>query len=137
MRTFASIAFGVLLSAGLAHGEEKEPKKGLIVHVDAAAAAKLLAGKDEKQRPIIIDVRTIQEFDEGHLKGARQIDYLNDDFDLRIGKLDRNKAYLVHCRSGGRSTNSLGVWKKLGFKRVYHLDGGFLAWQKAKLPVEK
>ncbi|MFP6881875.1 MAG: rhodanese-like domain-containing protein [Roseibacillus sp.] len=54
-----------------------------------------------------------------------------------MGKLDRNKAYLVHCRSGGRSTNSLGVWKKLGFKRVYHLDGGFLAWQKAKLPVEK
>ncbi len=137
MRTFASIAFGVLLSAGLAHGEEKEQKKGLIVHGDASAAAKLLAGKDEKQRPIIIDVRTIQEFDEGHLKGARQIDYLNDDFDLRIGKLDRNKAYLVHCRSGGRSTNSLGVWKKLGFKRVYHLDGGFLAWQKAKLPVEK
>jgi len=117
--------------------EPDQTKTGVIVHVTAREAAQLLTAKDEKKRPLIIDIRTSAEFGEGHLKGARQIDFLEDDFSARIRKLDRTRAYLIHCRSGGRSSHSLALWKKLGFKKVYHLDGGILAWEKANLSVVK
>ena len=50
---------------------------------------------------------------------------MNDkDFAKKLAKLDREKTYLMHCRSGGRSTASLPVWNRLGFKNVLHLSGG-------------
>lgn len=143
MRSLAFITIGFFFAAGaaLAEDQDKDQDKqdGPVRHLDAPAAAKLLAESenDEKERLTIIDIRTVAEFDEGHLKGAKQIDFLRDDFAEEIAKLDRKKPYLVHCRSGGRSTRSLSVWKELGFEKVYHLDGGILAWIKAKLPVEK
>ena len=100
-------------------------------HVDAQGAAKLV----ETTKPTVIDVRTPKEFAEGHLKGAKNIDFLGDRFEESLAKLDRDKPYLVHCRSGRRSTASLKVFEKLGFKKIYHLDGGVNAWTKAGLPL--
>ena len=119
------------------NAEPSKKKAGGILHVNAREAAQLLSHKDEKKRPVIIDIRTSGEFKEGHLEGARQIDFLEDDFAARVRKLDRARPYLIHCRSGGRSSRSLALWNKLGFKKVYHLDGGILAWKKASHPVVK
>ena len=119
------------------NAEPSKKKAGGILHVNAREAAQLLSHKDEKKRPVIIDIRTSGEFKEGHLEGARQIDFLEDDFAARVRKLDRARPYLIHCRSGGRSSRSLALWNKLGFKKVYHLDGGILAWEKASHPVVK
>ena len=90
----------------------------------------------KKNPPQVIDIRTPEEFAKGHLKGAKLVNFFGE-FEKELAKLDRNKAYLMHCRSGGRSTKSLAVWKKLGFTKVYHLDSGFLGWEKAKLPFVK
>lgn len=102
-------------------------------HLDAKASAKLLANdkKEEKPAIIILDLRTPGEYKEGHLDGAKNINFLADDFEDNLGKLDKSKPYLVHCRSGGRSGTSLTTFKKLGFTKVYHLDGGTIAWEKA------
>ena len=124
-----------LLAALPANADPGKTKTGAIVHVNAREAAQLLTDKDEKKRPLIIDIRTSAEFREGHLEGARQIDFLEEDFSTKVRKLDRTRAYLIHCRSGGRSSRSLALWKKLGFKKVYHLDGGILTWEKARHPV--
>jgi len=137
MRTNAALALGLICAIGLVRAADDEKPAGPITHLDAPAAAKLLAEKEEKKRPVIIDIRTLREYEEGHLKGAKQIDFLGSEFEVQISKLDLKQPYLVHCRSGGRSSESLKLWKKLGFKKVYHLDGGILAWTKAKLPVEK
>ncbi len=100
--------------------------------VTPAQAQKLLAKKDAPQ---VIDIRTKEEFEDGHIKGAKQIDFLGADFEKELAKLDPKKSYLMHCRSGGRSTKSLPVWKKLGFTKVYHLNSGFNGWKAAKLPI--
>lgn len=126
-----------VLGALPANADPGRNATGAIVHVNAVEAAQLLANKDEKKRPVIIDIRTLEEFRETHLKGARQIDFLENDFAARIGKLDRTRAYLIHCHSGGRSSRSLALWNELGFKKIYHLDGGILAWEKASQPVVK
>ena len=103
--------------------------------VDAAAAAELIAKPDDA--PIVIDVRTPEEFAEGHIEGAINIDFKAATFKDELAKLDKDKTYLMHCRSGGRSTSAKPVFEELGFKSVYHLDGGILAWEEAKQPVVK
>jgi rhodanese-related sulfurtransferase len=133
----ASIALALFLAAGFAAAEEKEAKKDPVTHLDAEKAGKLLAEDDEARKPVILDVRTPDEFAEGHLEGAKNIDFNAKDFAERLGKLDKEKPYLVHCRSGGRSGRSLATFEKLGFKKIYHLDGGILAWEDAGLPVVK
>jgi rhodanese-related sulfurtransferase len=85
----------------------------------------------------VLDVRTPDEYKEAHIAGAKNIDFTENDFESKVGGLDKSKPYLVHCASGGRSTNSLATFKKLGFQSIYHLDGGFKAWQAAGKPVEK
>lgn len=104
-----------------------------VKHVDPQAAEKLIAAK----QVIVLDLRTPSEFKTGRIAGAKNIDFLAPDFEARIDELDTNKTYLVHCASGGRSTHSLPVFHKHHFERLYHLDGGMKAWQKAGLPVEK
>jgi rhodanese-related sulfurtransferase len=105
----------------------------VVTHVDAKAAAKLVA----EGKVIVLDVRTVEEFAEGHVAGATNINFMASDFATQVGKLDREKTYLVHCASGGRSTRCLPQLKQLGFKQVIHLDGGFTAWEAAGNPVAK
>ena len=104
-----------------------------VEHVDAAGAAKLLSGDGV----VVLDVRTPREFAAGHIKGAKLIDFKGSGFAGKLGELDRNQKYLVHCAVGGRSAQSLDTFRKLGFTRVVHLDGGFNAWAAAGNPVEK
>ena len=85
----------------------------------------------------LLDVRTPEEFAAGKIEGATNIDFRADDFATKLGKLDKTKTYLVHCRSGGRSTESLKAFKELGFTSVIHLDGGMIAWEKAGGAVVK
>lgn len=110
-----------------------------VENVDPAAAAKLIetAAKEKGKEITIIDVRTPDEFAVSHVKGAKNIDISGPDFEKDLAKLDKDKTYVVHCQAGGRSTRSLAVFGKLGFKKIIHMDGGLAAWKKAGLPVEK
>jgi rhodanese-related sulfurtransferase len=104
-----------------------------IKHVDARNAQKLLS----QTNLVILDIRTPEEFKSFHIAGATNIDFHGSDFEQRINSLDKSKNYLVHCASGGRSTQSLKIFQKHDFQSVYHLDGGINAWKNAGLPVEK
>lgn len=104
--------------------ENSEPVKD----ISGEEAVALLSAEN---RPTVIDIRTPEEFAEGHIEGAQLIDYKANDFEEKVAKLDRDKAYLFHCKSGGRSKQSLGTWEELGFQKLYHLDSGFLGWEKA------
>lgn len=102
-------------------------------NVNAEQFDKLRADKNN----VVLDVRTPEEFSEGHIPGAINIDFNGDDFDDKIAKLDKNKTYLVHCAVGGRSARACTKLGKLDFKNVYNLQGGMGAWEKAGKPVEK
>lgn len=70
---------------------------------------------------IIVDVRTREEFEESHAKGALNIDVLKSDFQSEILNLDKSKVFKVYCRSGNRSGQALRTMKSLGFKDVENL----------------
>ena len=82
-----------------------------------------------KQHPdmMVLDIRTPGEFSQHHIKGAVNIDFLSPDFATKLKKLDKNQPILMHCRSGNRSAQSLVVFQRLGFKKIYHLNYGIVS----------
>ena len=84
---------------------------------------------------IILDVRTPGEFTSGHLAGAVNLDYNAVDFELQLDRLDKEKNYLVYCKSRYRSSAAAGMMETKGFKSIKNLDGGISAWMEADLPV--
>lgn len=85
----------------------------------------------------LIDVRSPEEFNEGHLKGAVNININDEGFESRVNQLDKTKPVFVYCLSGPRSTNAASYLRKNGFAEVYELQGGMLAWRALSLPEEK
>ncbi len=84
----------------------------------------------------LVDVRTDEEFDEGHLANALHMNVNSDQLELRSKYLDKNKPLFVYCYSGGRSAKACDFFRKEGFKLVYDMQGGYNAWTDANRPVE-
>lgn len=85
----------------------------------------------------VVDVRTPEEFKSGHIKGASNVDFHGTDFAAKVNALPKNEPVILHCAAGGRSTKALETLKAAGFGKIYHLKGGFSAWEDAGKPVEK
>ena len=79
---------------------------------------------------VILDVRTAQEYVLGHLKGSINLDFKSPSFSDLIARLDRDKAYLLYCRTGRRSARAVMLMKSLGFKELYNLTKGIEQWQR-------
>ena len=86
---------------------------------------------------IILDVRQPEEFAEGHLAQAINLDWLNQTVFINgLAKLNKQKTYYVYCRSGRRSQAAAGKLKAEGFQ-VVDLKGGYLHWVELGLPIVK
>lgn len=71
---------------------------------------------------IIIDVRTREEYLAGNIPNSINIDVLSQDFKSKIDMLDKNKEYLVYCRSGNRSAIASSIMSTNGFLNIYNLQ---------------
>lgn len=77
----------------------------------------------------LIDVRTIEEYNAGHIQGASQTDfYQTKDFNAYLDSLDKNTNYLIYCHTGNRSGQVIQIMQEEGFKSVSDLSGGINAW---------
>jgi len=85
----------------------------------------------------IIDVRTAEEYANGYIRTAINSDYYSATFTDELNRLDKDKAYLIYCRSGRRSASALDIMKGLGFGEVYNMLGGILQWEAEGLPIVK
>lgn len=79
---------------------------------------------------VLLDVRTAEEYDEGHIAGSINIDYKASDFTTKLDALDIDKSYLLYCRSGRRSVGSCEAMAKKGFKNLRNIEGGYIEYQK-------
>ena len=82
----------------------------------------------DKKYVKLIDVRTPNEYNSGHIKNAINIDYYGEEFDLKLNKLDKSKPIVFYCKSGGRSSKSALKLIQNGFKEIYNLEGGIDKW---------
>ncbi len=83
----------------------------------------------------VLDIRTPEEFAEGHIEGAVNIDFYAADFGDRLAGLDPEARYVLYCRSDNRSGQTMPVLDELGFSDVAEIDGGVLAWAEAGLEL--
>ncbi len=84
--------------------------------------------KMEAEDAVILDVRTEVELAEGEIPGHQMINFMSPDFAQKIATLDRDKTYLVYCRSGNRSGRACEMMAGMGFTKLYNLMGGIHAW---------
>lgn len=86
----------------------------------------------------LIDIRTAEEFAQGRLAGAENIDfYKTESFRTYLENLDKNAKYMIYCRSGNRSGQAIQIMEEMGFRDVRELRGGLIAWQNAGKQVCK
>ena len=104
---------------------QSSPKEGLIKE---RRFQRLMS----KENVVLLDVRTPEEFKTGHIPQSRLIDIQQPGFVDSIQTLDKNKTYLLYCRSGKRSQKAVNLMKENGFKKVYHLKGGINTWSGPK-----
>ncbi|MEM8904749.1 MAG: rhodanese-like domain-containing protein [Actinomycetota bacterium] len=90
---------------------------------------------DPPEGLVVLDVRTPEEFAEGHLEDAVMLDFYEEDFAAQLAELDPDAPYLLYCRSGNRSGQTVELMRELGFTDVADVDGGILAWDEAGLPI--
>ena len=97
--------------------------------------AQFEAKLNAKQDAQVVDVRTPEEYNEGHLANAQNINVDGADFSTQVAKLDKSKPVFVYCLAGGRSAGAAEKLKKQGFTEVYDLKGGIRAWKAAAKPL--
>jgi rhodanese-related sulfurtransferase len=78
---------------------------------------------------VLVDVRTPEEYAEGFIQGAINVDYFDQQsFIKQISALDKKEPVYLYCRSGNRSMKAARQLVTLGFEKVYDLAGGYVAW---------
>ena len=122
--------FALFLSMAMA-----SPDSGLgnAINVSTSDAYALIENRPDM---VIIDVRTPEEYQAGHLDGAINLDYYSGGFLGHLKSLDESSTYLVYCRKGIRGGMALEMMRSLGFKKVYNILGGLALWAEEGRPVD-
>ena len=81
---------------------------------------------DPPKKMVLLDVRTAQEYREGHLPKSMNIDWLQSSFATKAAKLPKNQPIYVYCRSGKRSASAAKWLMDQGFEQVINLSGGVM-----------
>ena len=123
-----------ILIGSTAMTQEDAGDKRILKDVSAEETIGLIEENSENPDFVILDVRTPAEFKDGHLENAENVDFYAEIFKDELGKLDKNKTYLIYCASGNRSGKSLKIMDDMGFKEVYNMLGGFGGWSSKGLP---
>lgn len=137
-RTFLGGLAAAVFVAGCGGSDAPETSSSADAPTNGIRLVSASEGAEIQSNPpedlVILDVRTSDEFAEGHLDGAIMIDFYREDFAAQIAELDPDVPYLLYCRSGNRSGRTATIMRDLGFNDVADVYGGIVAWQQANLP---
>jgi rhodanese-related sulfurtransferase len=129
----ALLILTTLLVVPLAHADGDSQDPVTVIEVNAANEF-----VTREENAVILDVRTPAEYEMSHISGSVNVDVQDKTFDETVSALDPNKTYIVHCTANpadGRSNRALETLQDLGFKHLYSLEGGYVAWKDAELPL--
>lgn len=136
MKKLVLILFAVMGIGICAWAQDKDSvgnDKGSFVNMDVESFARYVAN-DSVQ---VLDVRMVEEYADGHLEGAKNIDVFDADFIDEAEKvLDQSRPVAVYCRSGKRSAAAAQKLSERGYQ-VINLDGGILAWIDENRPLAR
>jgi rhodanese-related sulfurtransferase len=113
--------------------ETKTDVKPVVKQIDIEQFDKMRTQKDT----VVLDVRTSQEYKQGHVPGSINVDISDPQFRKKVEELDKSKSYLVHCARGVRSARATKIMAPMGFTNLFDYHGGFDEWKKSGKPVDK
>ncbi len=135
------LVIGVVLTGGCAGTRSTTPTQEaptqIIENITPQEAFTLIQDNEDNPDFVILDVRTPEEFANGHIENAINLDYYSETFRDELNKLDKDKKYLIYCRSGNRSGKALTIMEELNFSEVYNMVGGIIEWEVEGLPTTK
>ena len=126
----------VLLNGCLGLGDFR-PNNQIIEDITLEEAFALMEDNRYDENFVIIDVRTPEEYADGHIEKAINLDYYSETFADELDQLDKEKTYLIYCRTDQRSGEALDMMAELGFREVYNMLGGIVQWEEVNLPTVK
>ena len=88
---------------------------------------------EQKSDLVIVDVRTVAEFDDGHIEGAINVPV--DELATRLDELSKDDELLVYCRTGNRSGSAVTILSDAGYTKIYHMHEGISVWIQLGYPV--
>ena len=115
--------------------EQPETAENIYKRITAIQCDSLIKANAANPNFVILDVRTPSEYSGSHLMDAINRSTGLTDFDAQLAALPKQKRFLLHCQSGGRSAGAFAKMKNLGYAEVYEMIGGLIAWNSAKLPT--
>jgi rhodanese-related sulfurtransferase len=123
----ATAALGAVVVAGCSSSTSAS-----VETVAPVTAAEIITTESDE---IVLDIRTPEEYDQGIIEGAINIDFYDNDFAVQLDALDKDAHYVVYCNSGNRSGQANSTFDDLGFTNVTEIDGGITNWYAEGLPV--
>jgi len=105
------------------------------ITISASLAYSIIEDNKDNPNFILLDIRTPEEFATERIAKSILIDFYADDFKNELNKLDKSKTYLVYCRSGNRSSQSIPIMKDLNFTEFYDMGGGINQWKAEGYPT--
>lgn len=89
--------------------------------------AKIILAEDPDA--VFLDVRTPEEFRDGHVEGAVLINFFDINFKQQVAALDKDKPVYIYCRSGHRSRKAGLILTQMGFKEIFDIEEGYTGWE--------
>ena len=125
MKINALITFVGIISLSVISCKAQEEKTDVTI-LSIEEAKTILA---EEPDAVFLDVRTPEEFKEGHIPGAVLINFFDENFKEQVEDLDKDKPVYIYCRSGNRSQKAGKILTEMGFKEVYDIEKGYQGWE--------
>ncbi len=132
MKKWVTLLIGIVFMVSVVSCSAKQSSDSILKNISAAEAAKMIA-KDSTV--VIIDIRTKEEYDTGHIAGALNFNYYSQAFKSQISSLDSSKKYIIYCRSGNRSGKAMPMFEEAGFKEVYNIEDGIIGLNGINYPM--
>ena len=137
MKAFLPLLLTVVLNGAICAGPASAGKPPAAATVKNVAPDEAEALMKNSPNLIILDVRTPDEFAEGHIPGAMNADFLGDDFEKHIAALPADRPLIVHCAAGNRSARAVAkIAAMQKSAQIFHLKLGFNGWKAAGKPIE-
>ncbi len=125
MKINSILVFLVIISLSVMSCKAQEERTDVTI-LSVEEAKTILA---EDPEAVFLDVRTPEEFKEGHIEGAVLINFFDEDFKEQVATLNKEKPVYIYCRSGNRSQKAGLILTQMGFQEVYDIEAGYMGWQ--------
>lgn len=136
MKTILKLSLLLFFTISVVACNNKQPSKTITEfgEINVVTPAEF---KEKSVNQTIIDIRTPQEFADGHIEGAVNINLYDRNFLVQIAQLDKTKPVFVYCRSGNRTSSASKKMSEMGFVQIYDLQGGILNWARNNQEITK